>query len=323
MNNANCSDSDNSTEDENHNTTKKNIIKKRQHIKNNIKLNTKANSYGDSDSDSDSNNDDESEYTTTKKQSSLSNDDNESECPSDDDEEVVSLKSMGGNIDSSFFTQKELCYYKMIDRYFYENCTKEQITTMVDIINGNSEISLRILDWFVTKYSKKRLDCGVKKDTEVYDVRISYKAQLKTYKKRYFDPFRRRKKFKYYYFANNTNGSKDLYVNTTLCQLNFFKWALTYDILKYVEKNLTQITKAMNIANKEEKKKKSKKSKDGSSNNSDDGSNDEVDAGTKKKTKDSKSNKQSINKKNIKDVVKINATKTTKKDVVEITLSFD
>ena len=55
-----------------------------------------------------------------------------------------------------FFTVKELCYYKKIDKFF-TGCTKENIIKMIDIINGKSSISLRVLDWFVTKYSKKRI----------------------------------------------------------------------------------------------------------------------------------------------------------------------
>ena len=72
---------------------------------------------------------------------------------------------------------------------------------MIDIINGKSEISLRILDWFVTRYSNKykiTIDMGDEED--IFNVHISYKAQLKSYKKKYFDPFRRKKKF---FFLNN------------------------------------------------------------------------------------------------------------------------
>ena len=160
------------------------------------------------------------------------------------------------NVDlCSFFNEKEICFYTMINKYFLE-CTDENIRKMVDIVNCDSKISLRILDWFVTKYSKKRIDCNMNKDLEVFDVRISYKSQLKSYRKKYFDPFRRRKKFKYHYLTTATGEKK--YVNTTLGQLNFFKWAISNGIINYVEKNLSQIIKAMNISNKEDKKKKGK-----------------------------------------------------------------
>ncbi len=118
----------------------------------------------------------------------------------------------------SIFTNKEICYFKIINKFFI-TCLEENITKMINIIEENSKISLRVLDWFVTKYSKKRIDCGNVKDTEVFDVRISYKSQLKAYKKKYFDPFRRKKRFNFYY-------TKDKFIQTTLGQLNFFKWEI-------------------------------------------------------------------------------------------------
>lgn len=56
---------------------------------------------------------------------------------------------------TNLFTKKETCYYKMIDKFF-KDCTDDQITKMLEIINKESEISLRILDWFVTRYAKKK-----------------------------------------------------------------------------------------------------------------------------------------------------------------------
>jgi hypothetical protein len=145
----------------------------------------------------------------------------------------------------------------MIDKFF-RDCTEDQITKMLNIINKESEISLRILDWFVTRYAKKKIDFeinGLQRD-EIFDVHISYKAQLKSYKKTYFDPFRRRKKF--YYSYDMINAKKNVY--TTIGQLNFFRWAISNNIIEYVEKNLSQLTKAMNSSNKEDKKKKQQKS---------------------------------------------------------------
>lgn len=147
-------------------------------------------------------------------------------------------------------TNKEICYFKMINR-FYITCSKDNIEKMINIIEENSNISLRVLDWFVTKYSKKRIDCGNIQDIEVFDVRISYKAQLKAYKKKYFDPFRRKQRFKFYYTSKE--GVENTSILTTLGQLNFFKWAISNNIIAYVEKNLELITKSMNVANKNKK----------------------------------------------------------------------
>ena len=52
----------------------------------------------------------------------------------------------------SDFTTKEKYYYKMVNNFF----KNYQIEIMIDIINSKSKISLRILDWFVTSYAKKK-----------------------------------------------------------------------------------------------------------------------------------------------------------------------
>lgn len=156
------------------------------------------------------------------------------------------------NVDlTTYFTAKELCYYKMIDRFF-KSCPSEQIQKMLNIVNSKSEISLRVLDWFVTRYSKENPNIDEKLEGENFDVHISYKSQLKSYRKKYFDPFRRRKKFNYNYDKNDPQ--KTFY--TTLGQLNFFQWAIQNRIIEFVEKHSDNILKAMNIANKEDNKKK-------------------------------------------------------------------
>lgn len=190
--------------------------------------------------------------------SSIDSESIESEISSQDDKKIPEFRIENPN---TFFNQKELCHYKNINKYFMESFEKnpENIIKMINIIEGKSDISLRILDWFVTKYSKKKITCnGNVKNVEAFDVKISYKAQLKAYRKRYFDPFRRRRKF--YYpcekdgFILIDNEQKHIY--TTLGQLNFFKWAFTNGIVSYVEDNLNFIVSEMNIFNKDEKRKK-------------------------------------------------------------------
>ena len=71
-----------------------------------------------------------------------------------------------------------------------------QIEIMIDIINSKSKISLRILDWFVTSYAKKKKICydiSNNGEKDNFNVHINYKAQLKSYTKKYFDPFREKK----------------------------------------------------------------------------------------------------------------------------------
>lgn len=232
-------------------------------------------------------NSDESDRSNSSEDS-----ENSSESDSSDDyDERLNINPV------KFFSIKELCYYKKIAKFF-NNCTKDEIQTMIDIVNKKSTISLRVLDWFVTKYSKKKIDCSMK-DLEIFDVRIGYKSQLKSYKKKYFDPFRRKKKF-YFYFEK----SKGSYIKTTLGQLNFFKWALANNVVFYVENNLKQITKEMNLDTKKEKEKKIKK---------------------KTKPTSKKLQKTKIKNDNDSGNIKINTISTvkTKEDEIQLTLTFD
>lgn len=154
------------------------------------------------------------------------------------------------------FSSKETYYYKSIDKFF-KNSPDDLITKMIDIIDKDSDISLRILDWFVTRYSNK-YNVSYKinpTDEDDFNVHISYKAQLKSYKKKYFDPFRRRTKFNYTYIKDNKTKT----LLTTIGQLNFFRWAFLNGVVKYVEQYHKVISKAMNKSNKEDKKRKSEK----------------------------------------------------------------
>lgn len=130
---------------------------------------------------------------------------------------------------------------------------KEHIDELLPVIEGTSKISLRILDWFVTNYSKKFNTAymienkkGVSKSFSVY---ITYKSQLKGYQKKQFDPFCRRERIKFI-----VHGGKE--VITTVGQLNFFRWAIENRILKYIQENYDEIEKDMNDSLKDIYKKK-------------------------------------------------------------------
>ena len=224
---------------------------------------------------------------------SNNNSDNDSVDSNDNTSKSDSQEETTGDFDPvKYFTNKEFRYYVLIDKYF-KSCHKEKITKMVDIINSDCEISLRILDWFVTKYSRKRNRESIGKTDEVFDIHISYKAQLKSFKKKYFDPFRRRQKF--YYEYDKDDKTKKIY--TTLGQLNFFKWAISNNIIDEVEKNVKSISQSMNVCNKEDKK--------------------------KKEIKKTIKNKNEINKNSQKNNINVQATKTISNNEVNIILNFN
>jgi len=97
---------------------------------------------------------------------------------------------------------------------------------------------LRLIDWFVTNYSKFHNISYIHKGQEFF-VYIDYKNQLKAYSKKLFDPFCRRERILF--------QMKDIppFV-TTVGKLNFFRWAIEKGILDYIQLHLADIEKEMN-----------------------------------------------------------------------------
>jgi hypothetical protein len=101
------------------------------------------------------------------------------------------------------------------------------------LITGKYKISLRIIDWFVTNYSKKH-NLVIEKNGKPFIVFLEYKSQLKAYSKKQFDPFCRRSRIHYEY----DKGKK---FETTIGQLNFFRWAIENLIIDYIMKHYNEI----------------------------------------------------------------------------------
>jgi hypothetical protein len=132
----------------------------------------------------------------------------------------------------------------------------EHLGKMIPILTQKSKISLRLLDWFVTNYAKKKNIAyffDVKeKNGEVkqkyFNVFLKYKSQLKAYSKQQFDPFCRKWKIvkkKKIYCGIHFYYKKDHYVETTVGQLNFFRWVIANKVLDYTIEHLTEIQRDM------------------------------------------------------------------------------
>jgi hypothetical protein len=119
---------------------------------------------------------------------------------------------------------------------FYENINN--ITIFLDIINSQSSISIRLIDYFVTKFAKKTKVSYKLNDNSIFNVYQSYKQQLKGYQKKHFDPFARGIRIPYFI--------KDTCLITTIGQLIFFKWFISKNILDFVFKNKNIIEVDMN-----------------------------------------------------------------------------
>lgn len=144
---------------------------------------------------------------------------------------------------------------------FYSNSTN--LKQLIKIVNGTSNISLRLIDWFITNYCKNIKDVHIETKKNTYNIYQNYRSQLKAYKKVKFDPFRRRQRIAFMYDdgCKELNNNED-YLNTTIGQLNFFKWAIENNIIDYISSHLSILEDSMNSYQKLSKENKlNKKSK--------------------------------------------------------------
>ncbi len=185
---------------------------------------------------------------------------------------------------SVYNTQNDLLMGKL--QKFYSDPSRLEV--MLGIINGDSNVSLRIVDWFATNYAKKNYTilppptAGAER-FKVYD---DYKLHLKAYTKRRFDPFCRHERI-------NIPYKEGQLVQTTIGQLNFFKWAIENGVIEFIERNHGVIEKDMNSRNSTSRRKTHVTSNSGNK--------------TRKRREE----------------LSLSATKSVKKEHVEIIVRFD
>ena len=122
---------------------------------------------------------------------------------------------------------------------FYNN--PSHLEKVKSILDQSSNLSLRLIDWFVTNYAKKYNVAFLTKTQKHVIVYLSYKSHLKAYSKKMFDPFCRWKRIKFHD------------IDTTVGQLNFFEWAISDEILDYLEKHRDEVHSDMETRLHEEK----------------------------------------------------------------------
>jgi hypothetical protein len=145
---------------------------------------------------------------------------------------------------ATYTTQNDLLLNNLMDFYKQDN----NMDTMLKIITGESKISLRIVDWFATNYAKKYYTLYSIDETRRFKVYVDYKLKLKAYSKKRFDPFCRWDRISIPYKDGTC-------IETTIGQLNFFKWALENKVIRHIEENYETIEKDMNARNSTSKRK--------------------------------------------------------------------
>ena len=165
---------------------------------------------------------------------------------------------------------------------------QNNLDKMLRIITGESKISLRIVDWFATNYAKENYtvyEINEKDNGRRFKVYDDYKLKLKAYSKKRFDPFCRWDRISIPY-------KQTKFIETTIGQLNFFKWALENKVVSYIEEHYNDIENDMNLRNSTSRRKITTEN---------------TNAKTRKKREE----------------LSISATKSIKKEKVEIVVKFN
>ena len=180
----------------------------------------------------------------------------------------------------NYSSQNSLLLTNLIT-YYKEN---DNLDKMLKIINGDVNISLRIVDWFTTNFAKKHYTVYDLPNGNRFKVYNDYKLKLRSYSKKKFDQFCRWDRI-------NIPYKNETHLQTTIGQLNFFKWAFENKIIDYIESNYAAIENDMNSRNSTSKRK--------------------VVSVTTQKTRKKR------------EELSISAAKTIKKEDVEIVIKFD
>lgn len=217
---------------------------------------------------------------------------------------------------------------------FFKQSDYAPLRKMLAVINGESIISLRIIDWFSTNYAKKyytvyayntatavatsdadahALTTTIHRDRR-FKVYTDYKLKLKAYSKKRFDPFCRWDRIDFPYKNNSS-------IQTTIGQLNFFKWAIENHVIQYIEANYAAIERDMNTRNSISKRKTASSSESSViSSSSCDLQEDDRDLGGSGSSSGSSSSNNATRKK--REELSILASSCIKKENVEIVVTF-
>lgn len=126
---------------------------------------------------------------------------------------------------------------------------QDNIRKVVQVLKLSKDHALRVLEWFCNNYTKKNNIIYKVSPTKEINVYLDYKACLDSYSKKKFDPYKRLYEgYGTFEFPVNLPDIPNLKsFETTVAQLNFFRWCIKNKILEYVKENMESIRKDMNL----------------------------------------------------------------------------
>ena len=113
----------------------------------------------------------------------------------------------------------------------------DALSTLYTTVNetDSRKVSLRLIDWLVTNYSKSEHVVYYVNGAMV-NIYLSYKNMLRAYSKRLFDPFKRHERI----FIDCPLSPSGQF-ETTVAQLMFFKCAIDNGVIDYAINNREKI----------------------------------------------------------------------------------
>lgn len=133
-------------------------------------------------------------------------------------------------------TQRQISILQRIEPFFTESVIRD---ILVPLVNQESGISLRALDWLVTNYSKKHNIVCKTRSNGLFNIYHGYKVALTHFRRRNFDPFRRRTRIKV--LVDGVAACE-----STIGQCNFLHWSFYNGVLAYAIDHAKDIETDMN-----------------------------------------------------------------------------
>lgn len=156
--------------------------------------------------------------------------------------------------------QNELLLRSLLTFYAH----RPHMEILCNIVEEKSRISLRLIEWFVTNYSKKNytwyeipaqnkssIVMGTDANMTRFKVFNQYRLESKSFSKTRFDPFCRRERLLMPYPYDPTRS-----IETTLGQLNYFRWLIENHVIEYIEAHYDDIDRDMKENNGSNKRRR-------------------------------------------------------------------
>ena len=147
--------------------------------------------------------------------------------------ETCSIQSTKGSLSRS----DEVLLESVLEWY---NEDPSRVDNFLAIVKRKNGMSLRVIDWLVTNFSKTN-SVILETDGIPRDLNRDYQKNLSAYNKRNMDPFARRNKITIKIHGKETR-------NSTVGQLNFFRWFLKNNIIGFLNKNKSVVENHMKDA---------------------------------------------------------------------------